>query len=183
MSLRLALALGALTLTACSSEPAADQDGADDFASRIGQTSDQEGSVADDPQSAADRPNTASVTVPAGADVTKLQQLGDVGGVDFGPRGGSCTFMEGNREMLMAAGMAEPTMPGKAVIRIGDTLTMLDGQPGGLAGVRRGGAYTGDGVSVQIAPAQGDAANRPANLSVTSADGKSAAYSGNWICS
>ena len=171
-------------LASCSQEPASEPDTADDFASRIGQA-DAGGQTASgtDARVQADRPNVVGSTIPTDADVTQLQQLGDVGGVDFGPRSGSCTFMDGNREVLMAAGMAEPTMSGKAVIRVGDTLTMLDGQPGGLAAVQRGGTFSAGGVAVQIAPAQGTSASRSANMSVTSADGRSVSYSGNWICS
>ncbi len=127
-------------------------------------------------------PNVVGATIAEAADVTQLQQLGDVGGVEFGPRSGGCTFMEGNREILMAAAMAEPTLSGKAVIRVGGELAMLDGQPGGLAAIRRGTTFSGDGVAVQIAPADGEDASRPANLAVTSADGETVTYSGNWNC-
>lgn len=117
-----------------------------------------------------------------GADVTRLETLGDIAGVNLGPRDGGCTFMEGNREVLIASGLNEPTLPGKAVIRVGGALTLRDSAPGGFASITRGTSFTGEGVTVQVAPAAGDAQSRPANISVTSADGKTATYSGNWIC-
>lgn len=174
------LPITVLALAACSSQPASEQENADDFASRIGQ---KDGNpVAIDPAERAEQPNTVEAAVPEGADVTQLEQLADIGGVDFGPRDGGCTFMDGNREILIASGLNEPTLPGKAVVRVGGRLVLLDGKPGGLAAIRSGTSFSGNGVAVQVAPAEGNAQARPANLSVTSADGKTATYSGNWIC-
>ncbi len=179
MMRRVLFPLIALSLAACSSEPA-EQENADDFANRIGGA---QTSVTNDPaQPSMDMPNTAAVSPPAGADVTKLEQLRDIAGVNLGPREGGCTFMEGNREMLIAAGLKEPTLPGKAVIRVGGGLTLLDSGPGGLEAIKKGTTFSGDGVTVRIAPATGDAQSRAANVSVTDADGKTANYSGNWIC-
>ena len=174
------LPLTALALSACSSEPTGQQESADDFAGRIGQQ--DGGSAAVDPAVRAEQPNTVEASVPQGTDVTQLEQLADIGGVDFGPRDGGCTFMDGNREILIASGLNEPTLPGKAVVRVGGRLVMLDGQPGGLAAIRNGTSFSGEGVAVQVAPAEGSAQARPANLSVASTDGKTATYSGNWIC-
>ena len=177
----LALICPALALAACSPEPSSDQESADSFADRIGGNS--EGSPALDPSVRAEQPNTVQADIANSTDVTALEQLGDVGGVEFGPRSGGCTFMDGNREIFMAAAMAEPTMPSKAVIRVGGTLAMLEGQAGNLQTVRTGSTYRGDGVTVQVGPAQGNEATRPANLAVTSANGKTVTYSGNWNCS
>ena len=181
MMRRLALSFAVLALAACSQEPAADPESADDFATRIGQ--DEQGTPANDPsQPDPDAPNVAVDAPPQDADLTELQQLGDIGGVNLGPRNGGCTFMVGSQEMIIAAGMNEPTLPGKAVVRIGDTLVMADGGPGGLAKVKSGTTFTGEGFTVQVAPAAGQASTRPANVVVSDASGNSQNYSGNWIC-
>ena len=177
--MRYLLPVAVLALVACS-QPSAEQESADDFASRIGQ---QGGAQQLDPsQPDPNAPNVASVAPPANADLTTLQQLGDVGGVNLGPREGGCTFMAGEKEMLIAAGMREPTMPGKAVVRVGDTLVMVDGAPGGLAAIMSGTTFTGEGFKVQVSPAAGEAQSRPATITVSDAAGKSQSYSGNWIC-
>lgn len=182
MMLRFVLPLIALSLAACASEPA-EQESADDFAARIGGAdAGTAGATPVDPAKTAEMPNTAVAVPPAGADVTQLEQLRDIAGVDFGPRDGGCTFMDGNREVLIASGMNEPTLPGKAVIRVGGGLTMLDAPPGGLEQVKKGATFTGEGVTVTVAPAAGIGQRRPANMSVSSADGKTVTYSGNWIC-
>ena len=184
--MRIALvSFAALALAACSQEPAAEQESADDFASRIGQSETQAtgGMPANDPaQPDPNAPNVASATPPQGADVTKLERLGDIGGVNLGPRNGACTFTSGGREMMIAAGLNEPTLPGKAVIRVGGGLTMLDTPPGGLAAIKSGSSFTGEGVTVKIAPAAGEGMTRPANVTVTDASGKTQSYSGEWIC-
>ena len=111
-----------LALVACSSEPA-EQESADDFASRIGQNGEALDPARPDP----DAPNTANEAPPAGADLTSLQKLGDIGGVNLGPREGGCTLMVGKDEMIIAAGMKDGAIPGKAVVRVGDSLTLADG--------------------------------------------------------
>ena len=171
------LTFSALALAACSQEPAGEQESADDFADRIG------GSQQLDPsQPDPDAPNTAVEAPPQNADLTQLQQLGDIGGVNLGPREGGCTLMVGNQEMMIAAAMNEPTMPGKAVVRVGDTLVMVDAAPGGLAKIKSGTTFSGEGFTVQVAPAAGEEQSRPANVVVTDAAGNSQNYSGNWIC-
>ena len=170
----------ALALAACSQEPAGEQGSADDFASRIGQ---QEGAAQlDSSQPDPNAPNVAVNTPPSDADLVQLQQLGDIGGVNLGPREGGCTFMVGNQEMIIAAAMKEPTLPGKAVVRLGDTLVMADAAPGGLAKVKSGTTFTGEGFTVQVAPAAGEGQGRPANVVMTDGAGNSQSYNGNWIC-
>ena len=179
--MRIALiAFSALALAACSNEPAGQQESAGDFASRIGQ---QEGAAAT-ASSQADPgvPNVAAATVPAGADLTQLQQLGDIGGIDLGRRDGGCTLMVGGQEMLMAAGQNELGLPGKAVVRVGNSLVLVDAGPGGLEKIKSGTTFTGEGFTVQVAPAAGAAQSRPANVVVTDAAGQSQSYNGNWIC-
>lgn len=172
----LILPLTALALAACSSEPAP-QESADDFASRINGAGQAPAASVD-----ADAPNVAQQAPPAGANVTQLEQLRDIANVDMGPRDGGCTFMDGNRELVMASALKEPTLPGKAVIRVGGGLTLLDTPPGGLDSIKAGAVLSGEGVTIQVAPQAGDAASRPANLTVSAADGSTATYSGKWIC-
>ena len=173
-----------LALAACSQEPETEQESASDFASRIGGAGGaQSGGAALDPsQPTMDMPNAAATAPPKGADVTRLQQLGDVANVNLGPREGGCTFMEGSREMLIAVAMRDGAIPGKAVIRVGNGLTLLDSGPGGLDRLRGGTTFTGEGVSVTVRPAGGAGENRPATVTVADAAGGQQSYSGNWIC-
>ncbi len=173
------LPLAVLALAACSSEPA-EQDSADDFANRIGQNG--EGAQLDPSQPDPNAPNTANEAPPAGADLTQLAQLGDIGGVNLGPRDGGCTLMVGNEEMLIAAGMKDKALPGKAVVRVGDSLTMVDADVGGLDAIKAGTTFNGEGFTVTVAPAAGDQQSRPANVTVRDAAGKTQSYSGKWIC-
>lgn len=179
--MRRLLPLAVLALAACS-QPSAEQESADDFANRIGQQGEAGTGQLDPSQPDPDAPNVAQAAPPPKADLTALQQLGDVGGVNLGPREGGCTFMAGETEMLIAVGMKEPTLPGKAVVRLGDALVMTDAGPGGLAAIKSGTTFSGEGFKVQVAPAAGDAQSRPARVTVTDAAGKSQNYSGNWIC-
>ena len=103
----------------------AEPESADDFASRIGQN----GEALDPAQRDPDAPNTANAAPPSGADLTQLQKLGDIGGVDLGPRDGGCTLMVGKDEMIIAGAMNDGAIPGKAVVRVGDSLTMVDADP------------------------------------------------------
>jgi len=166
-----------LALVACSSEPA-EQESADDFASRIGQNGEALDPARPDP----DAPNTANEAPPAGADLTSLQKLGDIGGVNLGPREGGCTLMVGKDELIIAAGMKDGAIPGKAVVRVGDSLTMVDADVGGLDAIKNGTTFNGEGFSVSVAPTAGDQQSRPANVTVRDAGGKTQSYSGNWIC-
>ncbi|QYJ06159.1 hypothetical protein [Qipengyuania flava] len=166
-----------LALAACSGETA-EPESADDFAIRIGQS----GEALDPSQPDPDAPNVASEAPPAGADLTTLQKLGDVGGVNLGPREGGCTLMVGGDEMLIAAGLGDKAIPGKAVVRLGDGLTMVDADVGGLDAIKNGTTFNGEGFTISVAPAAGDQQSRPANVTVTDASGKTNSYSGNWIC-
>ena len=166
-----------LALAACSSEPS-QQEGADDFANRIGQNE----SAAVDGTANPDKPNTANAQPPQGADLTQLQKLGDIGGVNLGTREGGCTLMIGKDEMIIAGGVSDRAIPGKAVVRIGDSLTTVDASVGGLDAVKSGATFEGEGFTVTVSPAEGDQQRRPANVLVRDAAGKSQSYSGNWIC-
>ena len=94
---RLLLLAIPLALAACSSEQTP-QESAEDFASRIGQDGESTAGAGVDP----DKPNTVAKAPPANADLTQLQKLGDIGGVDFGPRDGGCTLMVGKNEIIIA---------------------------------------------------------------------------------
>ena len=166
-----------LALVACSSEPSK-QEGADDFANRIGQN----GEATDPIQTDLGKPNTASAQPPLDADLTKLQKLGDIGGVDLGEREGGCTLMVGKDEMIIAGGVSDSAIPGKAVVRVGDSLTTVDASVGGLDAIKNGTTFEGEGFTVSIAPAEGGQQRRPANVIVRDTAGKSQSYSGNWIC-
>ncbi|MBO6768656.1 MAG: hypothetical protein JJ901_10215 [Erythrobacter sp.] len=176
---RLFLPLAVLALAACSSEPT-EQESAEDFADRIGQAG--ESAQLDPSQPDPDAPNTANDAPPAGADLTRLAKLGDIGGVNLGPRDGGCTLMVGSEEMLIAAGMRDKALPGKAVVRVGDSLTMVDADVGGLDAIKSGTTFNGEGFTITVAPAAGDQQSRPANVTVRDASGKTQTYSGNWIC-
>lgn len=177
--MRRLLPLAVLALAACSSQPASEQESAESFADRIN----GEGQKQLDPsQPDVDAPNVAQKAPPQGVDLTSLQKLGDIAGVNLGPREGGCTLTVGSDEMIIAAGMRDIDMPGKAVVRVGDSLTMMDSGPGGLASIKGGTTFAGEGFSVKVTPAAGDAQSRPAAVTVTDAAGKSQSYNGNWIC-
>lgn len=146
--IRPALILLPLALAACSDRQSTGTDGSEnDFAARVG--------AGNAPGAAPSGPGvTAAVKgpPPASADVFALEQLGDIGGVNLGPRAGGCTFSESGREMLIAAGPADRAIPGKGVVRIGGKLIELDTPPGGVEAIRAGTTFTGEGFSVRIQP-------------------------------
>ena len=90
--------------------------------------------------------------------------------------------MIGKDEMIIAGGVNDRAIPGKAVVRIGDSLTTVDASVGGLDAVKSGTTFEGEGFTVTVSPAEGDQQRRPANVLVRDAAGKSQSYSGNWIC-
>lgn len=146
--IRAALILLPLALAACSDRQATGTDGSEsDFASRVG-AGNAPGATASAPVA-----NTAAKgPPPANADVFALQQLGDIGGVNLGPRAGGCTFSEAGREMLIAAAPADRSLSGKGVVRIGGKLIELDTPPGGVEAVKAGTTFTGEGFSVRVQP-------------------------------
>ena len=86
-------------------------------------------------------------------------------------------------EMIIAGAMNDGAIPGKAVVRVGNSLTMVDAAVGGLDAIRNGTTFTGEGFTISVAPAAGDQQRRPANVTVRDAAGQTQSYSGNWICS
>ena len=166
--------LALIALTACS-----DRSGTDgsegDFASRVGGGTGTATSVAAAPGVT----SAVKAAPPANADVFALQKLGDISGVDLGPRIGGCTFSVAGEEMLVAAGPADGALPGKAAVRIGGQLLQLDAQPGGFAEVKTGTTFTGEGFKVQVSPT----APGHANLIVVKPSGESKVTAGDWVCS
>ena len=104
----------ALLVAGCSQEPASTET-ADDFASRVGAP----GSVSEGGVPAPVETTAVKAAPPANADVFQLEKLGNIGGVDLGPRAGGCTFSVEGQEMLIAAAPADRALPGKATVRIG----------------------------------------------------------------
>ena len=179
----------ALLLVACSkpAEAPQQQDSADDFAARVKGSSAPVAVNATNPaldpsQPSNDMPNKATAEIPAGTDVTALQPLGDIGGVNLGPRQGGCTFQSGGQPMMIVAGMKDRALPGKGVIRVGGKLVLLDTGPGGLDAIKAGADLTGEGVNVTVSPSGAEGPERPASVTVTPEQGNAKTYNGNWIC-
>lgn len=177
MMMRASILFAALALAACSSQtedqPATGS--ADDFASRVGAGNATTSAV----ETAANVPSKAvKGPPPANANVFELQKLGDIGGVNLGPRAGGCTFVQAGTEMLIAAGPSEPTLPGKAVVRIGGKLIELDSPPGGIAAIKGGTTFTGEGFSVAVRPT----APGKGTMTITNAAGQTKAVSGDYVC-
>lgn len=171
--IRSVLPLALLALAACS-----DRSGTDgsegDFASRVGTASGTAAPVAATPGAT----TAIEAAPPAGADVFAMQKLGDIGGVDLGPRAGGCTFSQEGTEMLIAAGPADPALPGKAAVRIGGQLLRLDAPPGGIAAIKAGTRFTGEGFSVAVQPT----APGKALLTITKGAGQTKIVTGDWVC-
>lgn len=171
MSLRLALTMlvsGALGLGACSDAP--EGESAEEFAARVGAqsgTSETPGPVVT---------TAVAEPPPAGVDVLALQQLGNIAGVDLGPRDGGCTFASNGTEMLAAAAPDDPAGAGRAVVRVDGRLYLLS-SAGGLSALRQGTRFAGEGITVDVA---GSA--QAATLTVTDGAGRQKSVSGNWIC-
>lgn len=168
---RMMLPLAVLALAACSDRSGTDGS-EDDFAARVGAGDTAATPVAPVATTAAKGPP------PAGANVFELEKLGDIGGVNLGPRAGGCTFSSQGTEMLIAAGPADRALPGKGVVRIGGKLIELDTPPGGVEAIKAGTSFTGEGFSVQITP--GTAGK--GRMTITNAEGQTKAVAGDYVC-
>ncbi|MBU0668754.1 MAG: hypothetical protein KJ703_00335 [Alphaproteobacteria bacterium] len=164
----------ALLVAACSQEPASSES-ADDFANRVGAP----GAVVEGGVPAPVETTAVKAPPPANADVFRLEKLGIIGGVDLGPRAGGCTFSVQGQEMLIAAAPADRALPGKATVRIGGQLLLLDSPPGGIEQVRSGTSFAGEGFSARITRTGPD----QASLMIADAAGTQKAFAGNWVCS
>lgn len=169
--------LAAFTLTACSAG-SGEPEGADDFAGRIGEGGPPAVASADTPKAV----ETVSAVPPAGADLTRLQSLGDVSAVDLGPSSRNCTLVVDGETMMVASAPSDRAIPGKAVVRLGDTLTIADAATGGSDAVAGGTSFTGEGYTVTVTPETGSEPSRPADVTVRDAAGKTQSYSGKWTC-
>jgi hypothetical protein len=171
---RLILPLALFALAACSDRSGTDGT-EDDFAARVGAGTATSSAV-----------ETAAPVVskavkgppPAGANVFEMEKLGDVSGVNLGPRAGGCTFSAAGTEMLIAAGPADRALPGKGVVRIGGRLIELDTPPGGIEAVKAGTSFTGEGFSVRVAPGTGG----KGRMTITNAEGQTKAVAGDYVC-
>lgn len=171
---RLILPLAVLALAACSDRSGTDGT-EDDFAARVGAGNATTSAV-----------ETAAPVVskavkgppPPGADVFKLEKLGDISGVNLGPRAGGCTFSSAGTEMLIAAGPADRSIPGKGVVRIGGRLIELDTPPGGVEAIKAGTTFTGEGFSVRVTPGTGGRGS----MTITNGEGQTKAVAGDYVC-
>lgn len=172
--MRAALPLVFLALAACSDRSGTDGSEAD-FAARVG--------AGNAPAATAAAAQTAVSTAvqgppPAGANVFAVEQLGNIGGVDLGPRAGGCTFAVNGAETLVAVGPADRALPGKAVVRIGGKLLRLDAPPGGVEAIRAGTQFAGEGFSVRVQPT----APGKANMTIIDSTGAQQTTAGDWVC-
>ena len=173
--IRRTLPLILLALAACSDRNAGADGSEDDFASRVGAGNATTSAV----ETSAALPSKAvKGPPPAGANVFALEKLGDVGGVNLGPRAGGCTFSEAGKEMLIAAGPSDRALPGKGVVRIGGRLIELDTPPGGIAAIKAGASFAGEGFSVRVQPT----APGKASMTITNAQGQTKAVAGDYVC-
>jgi hypothetical protein len=172
--IRLLLPLAALALAACGERSGTDGS-EDDFAARVG--------AGDATSSAVE---TAAPVVskavkgppPANANVFELEKLGDISGVNLGPRAGGCTFSSVGTEMLIAAAPSDRSIPGKGVVRIGGKLIELDTPPGGIEAIKAGTTFRGEGFSVRVQPTgPGKAA-----MTITDAEGQTKTVPGDYVC-
>ncbi len=172
---RLFLPLAVLALAACSDRDTGTDGSEDDFASRVGAGNGTTSAV-----------ETAAPVVskavkgppPPGADVFAMEKLGDIGGVNLGPRAGGCTFSSAGTEMLIAAGPADRAIPGKGVVRIGGKLIELDTPPGGIEAIKAGTTFRGEGFSVRVQPT----APGKASITITKGQGQTRTVAGDYVC-
>lgn len=115
---------------------------------------------------------------PTGADVRALEQLGDISGLDLGQRAAGCTFSANGQELMTAAAPSDRALPGKAAVRIGGKLLLLDAPPGGVDALKAGTVYSGEGFEVRTQRTAADAGR----VTITGADGANRVIEGRWIC-
>lgn len=174
--IRAAFPIILLALAACSDRETGTDGSEADFASRVGAGAPATSSAVE--TTAALPSKAVKGPPPAGANVFEMEKLGDIGGVNLGPRAGGCTFSANGTEMLIAAGPAERDLPGKGVVRIGGRLIELDPPPGGIMAIKAGTTFRGEGFSVRVQPG---AANK-ANVTITDAKGQTRTVAGDWVC-
>lgn len=173
--------LSVLALAACSQQSGTNGSESD-FASRVGGgTPSAAPNAATAPQAAqpaGKAPRMVAAPPPAGVDVFALQDVGPVDGFDLGQKAGRCSFRTEDSELLTANAPAEPAVPGRAAVRLGDTLYRLDGTPGGFEAMKGGTSFRGEGFVIMVQPRQGG----KADLIVSTDKDKTVTYSGKWVC-
>lgn len=179
--IRLVLPLAALALSACSQQSGTDGSESD-FASRVGGgTPSAAPNAATAPQAAQPAGKASRMVAappPADVDIFAVQDVGPVDGFDLGQKAGRCSFRTEDATLLTANAPAEPTVGGKAAVRLADTLYRLDGAPGGFAGMKSGTAFRGEGFTATVQQRGGGSAD----LVIAKSGGKTVTYSGNWVC-
>jgi hypothetical protein len=153
-----------VALAGCNNN--SDGESAEDFAARVGE-----------PGTPAPIETTAvAAPIPAGVDATALEQLGNIAGVDLGPRDGACTFTSGGAELMIAAAPDDFASAGRGVVRAGGTLYQHS-STGGLPAIRRGTRFLGQGITVDVA-----GGGQSSTLTVTDSAGKAKTFPGTWVC-
>jgi hypothetical protein len=172
--IRAMLPLSLLALAAACADRTGTDGSENDFANRVG--------AGKATTAAADAGPLATAAVkgapPADANVFAMEKLGDISGVDLGPRAGSCTFSSAGNEMLVAAGPADRSLPGKGVVRIGGKLIALDTPPGGIEAVKTGTTFTGEGFTVRIQPS----GKGKGSMTIADAAGQTQQVNGDYVC-
>lgn len=163
-----------VALAACGTQPASETESAEDYAARLGTS----GSAAEG-AAAPGAGQEVAVAPPANSEPLQLERLGDIRSVDLGMRAGGCTFSSDGNALLTAVAPADRGLPGKATVRIGGQLVLLDAEPGGFAGLKDGATFTGEGVTADLARGRGDAAR----LTLTDAGNETRTIEGRWACS
>lgn len=168
--------LCAAALLAACGQPSGGES-ADAYAERIGAS----GSAAEG-QTAPAVQGGAQALPPTAANPLKLDRLGDASAVDLGPSAGGCSFTSGGEAILIAAAPVDRMLSGKARVRITGKQVLLDAAPGGMAALRDGTTFAGEGFSVTVTPASGVGHSRAARLTMRDAGGAENSYSGDWVC-
>ena len=89
------------------------------------------------------------------------------------------TFSAAGQEMLVAAGPSDRSLPGKATVRAGGKLILLDAPPGGYDQVKAGTTFNGEGFSVLVQPTGRDTGQ----MTITDVQGRQKSFNGRWVCS
>ena len=177
-----------LLLASCGDE-APEPETVDEFAARVGTVTPDAGTAAEDaaptPQATAQPAPTQAAQAPANAapaatqgSVLQLETLGDVSEIGLGPRAGGCTFSSGGNAMLVAAGPSDRALPGKATLRAGGKLRILDAPPGGYNAIKSGTLFRGEGFTALVTLSGADSAK----LTMRNAGGQQSVFDGRWVC-
>lgn len=177
----LLIPVAGLALSACSEQPAAPET-VDEFAQRVGTATTSGSAVEGNTQqpAAAEPAKTVQVSASTGTTATlpTLETLGDFSDLNLGPKAGECNFSSGSTQIVSAVGPEDKALPGKAAVRIGGELVVLDAPPGGYDAVKAGTVFRGEGFAVQVFPS----ATGAAQLAITNGQGGREILDGQWVC-